>query len=395
MKASAVAWFLVCAFPVLPAFSMAGEDQVALRVASVTWPANYTGAAAPLPDPRLAQIGKVYLPVLIPKSFLVKKDLQLVAQPTSYTFSSTSSGAELVFSGTRIVTDLPGTPPISAEQPDVATQVTLAEQSALATTVRAGATYLASVECRSQADTRCADGRFVTSLVDSVVFLGGAKGEPQAQSGAAAPLPPAKPFDSNFTYRPAGELVSGSGQGVASMVNRAPGMRFPIERPPAYLNSQVWGVGGSHGAKGSWRDGANYTYPWRDTFCESRSRATPICPAGKGHQGVDIRPVDWAKGKYWVVAAEDGVISDIGTYTVTLQAKGTRYRYLHMQMSKLAVKVGLAVNRGDHLGLVSNDFGDTSTTVHLHFEMLQNLSGKGWVHVPPYQSLVVAYEKGN
>jgi murein DD-endopeptidase MepM/ murein hydrolase activator NlpD len=105
--------------------------------------------------------------------------------------------------------------------------------------------------------------------------------------------------------------------------------------------------------------------------------------------------VDWAKGKYWGVAAEDGVISDIGTYTVTLQAKGTRYRYLHMQMSKLAVKVGQAVNRGDHLGLVSNDFGDTSTTVHLHFEMLQNLSGKGWVHVPPYQSLVVAYGKGN
>jgi hypothetical protein len=395
MKVSTVAWVFVCAFPVLPAFAMADEDQVALRVASVTWPANYTGAAAPLPDPRLAQVGKVYLPVLIPKSFLVEKDLQLVAQPTSYTFSSSSNGAELVFSGTRIVTDLPGKPPISAEQPDVATQVTLAEQSALATTVRAGATYLASVECRSQADTRCADGRFVTSLVDSAVFLGGAKGEPQAQSGAAAPLPPAKPFDPNFTYRPAGELVSGSGQGVASMVNHAPGMRFPIERPPAYLNSQVWGVGGSHGAKGSWRDAANYTYPWRDTFCESRSRTTPICPAGKGHQGVDIRPVDWAKGKYWGVAAEDGVISDIGTYTVTLQAKGTRYRYLHMQMSKLAVKVGQAVNRGDHLGLVSNDFGDTSTTVHLHFEMLQNLSGKGWVHVPPYQSLVVAYGKGN
>ncbi|WLG66268.1 M23 family metallopeptidase [Pseudomonas brassicacearum] len=395
MKVSIVAWVRVCAFSVLPAFAMANEDQVALRVASVTWPTNYTGAAAPLPDPRLAQVGKVYLPVLIPRSFLVEKDLQLVAQPTSYTFSSSSNGAVLVFSGTRIVTDLPGKLPISAEQPEVATQVTLAEKSALATTVRAGAAYLASVECRSEADTRCADARFVTSLVDTAVFLGGAKGEPLAQSGASAPLPPAKPFDPNFTYRPAGELVSGSGQGVASPVNHAPGMRFPIESPPAYLNSQVWGVGGSHGPKGSWKNAANHTYPWRDTFCESRSRATPICPAGKGHQGVDIRPEDWTPEKYWVVAAEDGVISDIGTYTVTLQAKGTRYRYLHMKMSKLAVKVGQAVNRGDHLGYVSNDFDDTSTTMHLHFEMLQNLSGKGWVHVPPYQSLVIAYKKGN
>lgn len=395
MKVSTLAWGFVCAFPVLPAIAMADEEQVALRVASVTWPANFTGAAAPLPDPRLAQVGKVYLPVLIPKSFLVEKDLQLVAQPTSYTFSSSSNGAELVFSGTRIVTDLPGKPPTSAQQPDVATQVTLAEQSALATTVRAGATYLASVECRSPADTRCADGRFVTSLIDNTVFLGGAKGEPQVEYGAAAPLPPAKPFDPNFTYKPAGELVSGSGQGVASTVNHAPGMRFPLESPPAYLNSQVWGIGGSHGPKGNWKDPANYTYPWRDTFCESRSWTTPICPTGKGHQGVDIRPKDHTAGRYWVVAVEDGVISDIGTYTVTLQAKGTRYRYMHMQKSTLAVKVGQAVKRGDHLGLVSNNFGDSSTTVHLHFEMLQNLSGKGWVHVPPYQSLVAAYQKGN
>jgi len=385
----------MCAYPVLPALAVADEEQVALRVASVTWPADYTGAAAPLPDPRLAQVGKVYLPVLIPKSFLVEKDLQLVVRPTTYTFSSSSNGAVLAFSGTRIVTDLPGKLPISAEQPEVATQVTLAEKSALATTVRAGAAYLATVECRSEADTRCADARFVTSLVDTVTFLGGTKGDPPAQSGASAPLPPAKPFDSGFTYRPAGELLSGSGKGVVSLVNHAPGMRFPIESPPAYLNSQVWGIGGKHGPKGGWGDPANYTYPWRDTFCESRSRATPICPTGKGHQGVDIRPKDNADNKHWVVAAEDGVITDIGIYTVTLQAKGTRYRYLHMNMDKLAVKVRQAVNRGDRLGLVSNDFGDTSTTVHLHFEMLQNLLGKGWVHVPPYQSLVIAYEKGN
>ena len=386
---------MFCLLPFWHQLALAEEERVASRVVAVTWPPDYTGTAAPLPDPRLAQVGKIFLPVLVPKPFLAGKSLQLVAQPTSYTFSTSADGAELAFSGTRVVTDLPGDAPTSGGLAQVATQVTLSEQSALATTIRAGATYLASVECRSPDDKRCVDGVFVRSLIDSALFVGGAKGEPGQQASAAAPLPPAKPFDSAFAYRPAGELIPGSGQGVVSSVNHAPGMRFPIEQPPAYLNSQVWGVGGSHGPKGSWKDVANYRYPWRDTFCESRSRATPICPSGKGHQGVDIRPQDPSKGKYWAVAGEDGVITDIGIYTVTLQAKNTRYRYLHMQMSKLAVKVGQRVNRGDRLGLVSNDFGDTSTTVHLHFEMLQNLAGKGWVHVPPYRSLVASYQTGN
>ncbi len=31
----------------------------------------------------------------------------------------------------------------------------------------------------------------------------------------------------------------------------APNMRFPLESAPAYVNSQVYGVGGLHGAKGN------------------------------------------------------------------------------------------------------------------------------------------------
>jgi len=53
-----------------------------------------------------------------------------------------------------------------------------------------------------------------------------------------------------FSYRPAGELVSGSGTGRKDATVYAPGIRFPIEKAPAYPNSQVWGVGGSAGPAG-------------------------------------------------------------------------------------------------------------------------------------------------
>ena len=48
---------------------------------------------------------------------------------------------------------------------------------------------------------------------------------------------------------------------------------------------------------------------------------------------------------------------------------------------------------GDVLGYVSKDFGGTPTTFHLHFEIIQNTAEYGWVHVPPYMSLVAAYER--
>ena len=85
-----------------------------------------------------------------------------------------------------------------------------------------------------------------------------------------------------WRYEPAGALVGGSGRGRADGHVYAPGMRFPIERGPAYANSQVWGVGGSAGPGGSQCDGRNYSYPWRDNYCESRSWSMPMCPSGKG-----------------------------------------------------------------------------------------------------------------
>jgi murein DD-endopeptidase MepM/ murein hydrolase activator NlpD len=69
---------------------------------------------------------------------------------------------------------------------------------------------------------------------------------------------------------------------------------------------------------------------------------------------------------------------------------GTRYDYLHM--SDVQVSVGEHVVRGQRVGKVSNQFDGTGTTVHLHFNIRQNVDGVGMVFVPPYVSLVRAYE---
>ncbi|MEL6258742.1 MAG: M23 family metallopeptidase, partial [Pseudomonadota bacterium] len=93
------------------------------------------------------------------------------------------------------------------------------------------------------------------------------------------------------------------------------------------------------------------------------------------------------------VAAEDGVISNIGRYTVNVRAGSRIYRYLHMNMRALQVALGDEVTAGQHIGYLSKDFGGTPTTFHLHFEIKQNTPEHGWVFVPPYTSLVASYER--
>ena len=184
--------------------------------------------------------------------------------------------------------------------------------------------------------------------------------------------------------------------GVEDATVYAPGIRFPIEQASAFANSQVYGHGGSNGPAGSQCDGANYSYPWRDNFCEARPYTTPLCPSGTGHQGQDIRPNTCKAATYAAVAAEAGTITQIGTYTVYLTSDtGRTYLYLHMQMDQLKVHVGDHVARGQAMGLVSNNFGATATTIHLHFEIKEpvTLNGSSVVtRVPPYSSLVDAYQ---
>src|SRR5690606_9414724 len=78
-----------------------------------------------------------------------------------------------------------------------------------------------------------------------------------------------------FDYHPPGDLVEGSGQGRVDDTVYAPGMRFPIENAPAYANSQVYNPGGYLGPAGGQCDAVNYSYPWRDNYCEIRQWDMP------------------------------------------------------------------------------------------------------------------------
>jgi murein DD-endopeptidase MepM/ murein hydrolase activator NlpD len=195
----------------------------------------------------------------------------------------------------------------------------------------------------------------------------------------------------DFTYAPPGELVPGSGTGRVDNNVYAPNMRFPIETGPAFANSQVWGVGGSQGPAGDQCSLPNFSYPWHDNYCEERTWDMPLCPSGTGHQGQDTRAATCDKNVHWVVAAESGAVTSVGSYSVYITAAdGTRYDYLHM--GSVQVAVGDDVTKGQHIGKVSNEFGGTPTSVHLHFNLRQNVAGVGTVYVPPYLSLVTAYQ---
>ncbi|WP_430431524.1 M23 family metallopeptidase [Oceanicaulis sp.] len=198
------------------------------------------------------------------------------------------------------------------------------------------------------------------------------------------------------SFMPPGDLTPGSGAGQAEQINYVPGMRFPMEVGQAYANSQVYGHGGYLGPGGGQCDAANYAYAWRDNFCETRSYSAPLCPSGTGHQGQDIRPATCQDAVHWAVAADDGVITSVGSYSVRLMSEdGVRYTYLHLELDSLQVAPGDAVSKGERLGFVSNEFGGTPTTIHLHFEIkmaLETPQGLQTVNVPPYVALVESYQ---
>lgn len=195
-----------------------------------------------------------------------------------------------------------------------------------------------------------------------------------------------------FSFHLPGDLKQGTGEGALDDLIHAPKMRFPLEEGPAYVNSQVWGYGGIAGNGGGECHPKNYGYPWRDNFCETRAWISGACPGGVGHQGVDIRPRTCRNNEHWAVAAEDGRISSIGGYAVTLAAdSGLQYRYLHVNTKRLKIQRGQRVAAGDRIALVSNFFGGTPTTVHLHFEMRRPRPGGGYDLLNPYASLIPAY----
>lgn len=238
----------------------------------------------------------------------------------------------------------------------------------------------------------------------------GPDGDTDEPSEPAPPEEPEpEPLPIKFEYFPPGDLIPGSGIGSLDDTVYVPDMLFPVKDAPAFPQSQVWRFGGFMGGQGGQCDARNFSAPWRDNFCETRSRTrnTPLCPAEKVHQGQDIRVgtrsdclemVAMRPDKpelHSVVAVEDGTITKIGSYWITLRGSetGNLYNYIHLNMGALKVAEDEAVTEGQELGFASNDFGGTATTFHLHFEIKSPIEGEGFTHVPPYMSLVGAYER--
>ncbi len=221
------------------------------------------------------------------------------------------------------------------------------------------------------------------------------------------PTPTPAPIPASFYYFRPGNLAPVSGTGSLEQEVLVPDMLFPIKDAPAIAQTQVYRWGG--GVKGGDQcDTRNFVAPWRDNYCEKRSSgSTPWCATTGVHLGQDIRvgTPDGCKAeratkaadraRYEVVAVEDGIISNVGSYSISLRADsgGRIYRYLHLNMAKLKVATNQTVKKGDVLGYVSNDFGGTPTTLHLHFEIRLNTAENGWQYAPPYSSLLAAYKR--
>jgi murein DD-endopeptidase MepM/ murein hydrolase activator NlpD len=217
--------------------------------------------------------------------------------------------------------------------------------------------------------------------------------------------------DLGFAYYPPGDLDPHNANRGRKGDRKVylPNIIFPLRLAPdqhPHMNSQIWGHGGSgydgSGATGgSECDPANYDpMLQRDTYCEIRSWAMPMCPGGTGHQGQDIRPPTCKDNAWEVVAVVDGIITQVtSNTTVRLKgADGTDYWYLHMHPQSITVKVGQSVKQGDVLGRVSKymDGDPNGTTVHLHFQVRQTIRVDGKilsVYVPGYTSLIAAYRK--
>jgi hypothetical protein len=212
-------------------------------------------------------------------------------------------------------------------------------------------------------------------------------------------------------------------------------MRFPLADAPAFANSQSfmnWGNCDATGRDGAgsrdgvgayrcrvsgqtliWDESAadNYSYPWRDNFCEHRYFYVGQCPGGLGHQGQDIRPASCRQRvqganrcepyQHDVVAVRDGAVlrapgQEALYIVVNAPNERMRFRYLHMlprQMDADGMVSGRQVHEGEVLGKVGNFFRhERATTYHLHFDV-QVPTKYGWVFVNPYMTLVAAYER--
>jgi hypothetical protein len=304
---------------------------------------------------------------------------------------------------------------------------------------RFGVPYVVSIQCydrpRSRRYLSCREADPIA--VKFLRLLCTASGAPTKPREPHIDLSRPKEKSDTFTYHSPGDLIAKTGW------NRLPGrtdyhvyarIRFPIAHAPAYVKSQSFmpwgdcyktGVVGHLGRKNAeyrcrrndkqlvFNEAApeNFSYPWRDNFCELRDYLVGQCPGGYGHQGEDIRPANCVLKEpeadrcmpyhHHVAAVADGLLrrmpGDLSLYIVVNNAnEHVRFRYLHMNpkfMDADGMLNGRQVSAGEIIGKVAT-WGDfpNGTTYHLHFN-IQVFTTVGWVWVNPYMTLVAAYER--
>jgi hypothetical protein len=304
---------------------------------------------------------------------------------------------------------------------------------------RFGVPYVVDIQCY---DRRPSSKYLACREADQVAvrFLA------QLRTAGGTPAPIAQPRvdlsrpekqSDEFTYYPPGDLIENSGW--KKMPGRADynvyaRIRFPVANAPAYVKSQSfmpWGdcYHGGHTGRLGRKDAqysckvngqplvfdegaaANFSYPWRDNFCEVRDFLVGQCPGGYGHQGDDIRPSNCViqnedsdrclPYQHSVAAVHDGLIwrtlGNLGVYIVwNTPNEHARVVYLHMNpkmMDQDGLVSGHVVSEGEIIGKVAN-WGDyeNGTSYHLHLS-LQVFTKVGWVWVNPYMTLVAAHER--
>jgi hypothetical protein len=376
-------------------------------------------------------------------AFLLRTDKIDALQSLRY-----RGNVELQISGSAVLYEL-GTPASAAGDPvpDLQNEIpglrrTIHEGYLRYTFLRFNAPYAVSLQCVARSpkndQVTCAEAQIVaTYFIRSLRLIGGTPG-PDQPSPRSAQIE--RPWNTSeaFTYFGPGNLMTRTGykngKGAQDYTVYA-NIRFPVEKGPAYANSQVFMHGGDCYGTGQEpkprRTGdvyecksisskklinnegtkENFSYPWHDNFCEMRPFAVGACPFGQGHQGQDIRgagclthPRNSAKCEPYqqhLVAVRDGyLMRSRGQQALFLVVNAPnehiRFRYLHMS-PKMMDADGMLTNRvvkeGQRLGLMGNFYAtENGTTVHLHFD-IQVPTKDGWVWVNPYMTLVSAYER--
>ena len=323
---------------------------------------------------------------------------------------------DVLISGSALLYELDDpTPPAGAEVPALETEFPgirrlIHEHHLRYTFVRYGVPYVVSTTCfhagvsRFKMPTCRAADRVLLRFLRALRVAGGTPAPPRVVQPLAVERPNER--SPTFSYHGPGRLLPSTGfRGHAGLADSTiySQIRFPLEVAPAFVNSQMF-QSRNRPLTSSQDTSPNYSYPWRDNFCERRGFPVGQCPAGTGHQGQDIRTPPCPAGErceHNLVAVRDGAIlrrpkQEAAYLFVNTANEHIRFRYLHMlprKMDEDSLLSGRRVHEGEVIAQVGNfSKREGGTSYHLHFDV-QVPTRDGWVFVNPYMTLVAAYER--